>query len=33
MLRNKKLNEELSTKSKILQQYILQEHSGKYIFY
>jgi len=29
MLRNKKLNEELSTKSKILQQYILQEHSAE----
>eukprot|EP00833_Pecoramyces_ruminatium_P012296 jgi/Orpsp1_1/1186328/evm.model.d7180000049816.1 len=27
ILRNKKLNEELATKSKILQQYILQEHS------
>ncbi|ORX55290.1 hypothetical protein BCR36DRAFT_581330 [Piromyces finnis] len=29
LLRNKKLNEELSTKSKILQQYILQEHSAE----
>jgi len=29
ILRNKKLNEELSTKSKILQQYILQEHSAE----
>jgi len=29
ILRNKKLNEELATKSKILQQYILQEHSNE----
>jgi hypothetical protein len=29
ILRNKKLNEELATKSKILQQYILQEHSAE----